>query len=67
MEFGWVVYGPESCYDFPDPRLLRVNPWSPGGSFMVQKVAITSPIPRLLRVNPWSPGGSLMDHKVAIT
>ena len=27
------------------------NPRSPGGSFMVQKMAITSPIPVLLRVN----------------
>ena len=25
----------------------RFNPWSPGGSFMVQKMAITSPIPIL--------------------
>ena len=25
--------------------LEKFNPWSPGGSFVVQKMAITSPIP----------------------
>ena len=52
------------------PRCLRdsgpLNPWSPGGSFMVQKMAITSPIPSffglksttlsILLVNISSPG-----------
>ena len=28
----------------------NLDPWSPGGSFMVQKMAITSPIPHLLKV-----------------
>ena len=30
--------------------LKRINRWNLGGSFMVQKVAISSPIPHLLRV-----------------
>ena len=25
--------------------ILNINPWNPGGSFMVQKMAISSPIP----------------------
>ena len=25
LESGWVVYGPENGYNFPYPRLLRVN------------------------------------------
>ena len=32
-----------------------LNPWSPGGSFMVREMAITSPYPHILRVKviPW--------------
>ena len=26
-------------------KIPFINPWSPGGSFMVQKMAVTSPIP----------------------
>ena len=25
LKSGWVVYGPENGYNFPYPRLLRVN------------------------------------------
>ena len=35
FESGWVVYGPENGYNFPHPRVLRVNPLSPGGTHMV--------------------------------
>ena len=37
LESGWVAYGQENGYNFPCPRLLRVNPRSAGGSYMVQK------------------------------
>ena len=31
----------------------RLNPWNPGGSFMVQKMAITSPIPVFYGLTLW--------------
>ena len=60
--------------------MTSTNPWSPGGSFMAQKMVITSPIPVFygLRMregwslslapalNPWSPGGSFIVQKMAI-
>ena len=38
-------YGPEDVHISPSPRLLRFNPWSPDGSFVVQKMVIFFPVP----------------------
>ena len=37
-------------FDVSVELLNKLNPWSLDGSFMVQKMAITSPNPRLLGV-----------------
>ena len=43
----WSVSGPREIHEFIRDICATwvFNPWSPGGSFMVQKMATTSPIP----------------------
>ena len=44
------------CNQKQSPSFIStfLNHWSPGGSFMVHKTAVTSPIPVLLKVNSTS-------------
>ena len=69
MEYGWHVYGPENGYNFPYPRLLRVNTCTYGFHFIIITLGSVVAESRVKVFNLFSPMAHayvMLDHRNSI-